>query len=146
MHADSPIDPFAGDPDDPVHELAALDDEPEPDEDDPRPLTPAERSDLLDDLESLEVFEALLGPRDVRGLVVDCGDCQEPHFFDWALLKGNLRHLLDVGETRVHEPAYSPDPSHYVSWEYARGYADGVLDASEDFPDDDEEDTAETAS
>jgi hypothetical protein len=29
----------------------------------------------------------------------------------------------------VHEPAYDPDPDHYVSWEYARGYTDGVHDA-----------------
>ena len=28
----------------------------------------------------------------------------------------------------MHEPAYDPDPDHYVTWEYARGYADGVHD------------------
>ncbi len=40
--------------------------------------------------------------------------------------------LLTVGRTRVHEPAYAPDPTRYVSWEYARGYADAVLEAAED--------------
>ena len=31
------------------------------------------------------------------------------------------------------EPAFEPDPSRYVSWEYARGYADAVLEAADDF-------------
>lgn len=120
-----PVDPFAGDPDDPVRELEALDDDAEPGE---APLSPADREDVLDDLEDLEVFEALLSPRGVRGLVVDCEDCREPHYFGWELLRGNLRHLLDRGTTRVHEPAFSPDPADYVSWDYARGFADASLD------------------
>ncbi len=60
---------------------------------------------------------------------IECEDCHEPHYFDWDLLRGNLRYLLDSGKPRVHEPAYDPDPDHYVTWEYARGYADGVHDA-----------------
>ncbi|MDX6201585.1 MAG: hypothetical protein QOF82_3261 [Frankiales bacterium] len=122
MYEDQPIDPFHGDPLDPA---SALGDE----EDALEPLSPAEREDVLADLEDLEVFQALLETRGVRGLVVDCDDCDEPHYFSWALLRGNLRHLLDMGQTRVHEPAFSPDPSEYVSWDYARGFADGVLDA-----------------
>ncbi|MCW2622703.1 MAG: hypothetical protein JWL64_2305 [Frankiales bacterium] len=119
-----PVDPFAGDPDDPTRELAALD----PDEVEATPpLLPAEREDVLEDLQDLEVFEALLAPRGVRGLIVDCPDCQEAHYFDWDLLRGNLRHLLDRGTTRVHEPAFAPDPSAYVSWDYARGFSDAVL-------------------
>ncbi len=120
-----PVDPFSGDPDDPARELAALD----PDSDEARvPLSPQEREDVLEDLEDLEVFEALLEPRGVRGLVVDCDDCREAHYFAWDLLRSNLRHLLDHGTTRVHEPAFSPEPSDYVSWEYARGFADAALD------------------
>ena len=122
MTDDGPLDPFHGDPSDPA---AALDH----DLDDPTvtPLSPAEREDVLADLEDLEVFEVLLVPRGVRGIVVDCDDCGEPHFFGWELMRGNLVHLLDAGQTRVHEPAYRPDPAHYVSWEYARGFADGVM-------------------
>lgn len=123
---EEPVDPFAGDPDDPVRELEALDDEALADVAD-EPLSPDEREDVLDDLEDLEVFEALLSPRGVRGLVVECEDCREPHFFAWELLRGNLRHLLDRGTGRVHEPAFSPDPTDYVSWEYARGFADASL-------------------
>ena len=120
-----PVDPFSGDPDDPVRELAALDaDDDAADE----PLDPLEREDVLADLEDLEVFEALLAPRGVRGLVVSCADCDEPHYFAWDLLRANLRHLLDAGSQRVHEPAFAPDPADYVTWDYARGYADASLE------------------
>jgi hypothetical protein len=121
---DAPLDPFADDPSDPISELG--------DDDELEPLTPEEREDILDDLEDLEVFQALLEPRGVRGLVVDCQDCQEPHYFAWDLLRGNLKHLLDQGQPRVHEPAYSPDPAEYVSWDYARGYADAMLSADDE--------------
>ncbi|HVE99401.1 MAG TPA: DUF5319 family protein [Mycobacteriales bacterium] len=124
MTDDQPLDPFAGDPADPA---AALDD----DEDANEPLSPEEREDVLTDLSDLEVYRALLEPRGVRGLVVDCEDCHEPHYFGWDLLRSNLRHLLDAGQTRVHEPAFSPDPADYVTWDYARGFSDGVLDAAE---------------
>jgi hypothetical protein len=95
------------------------------------PLSPEDREEILVDLEDLEVFQTLLEPRGVRGLVVDCADCDAPHYFEWELLRGNLRHLLDVGSTRVHEPAYDPDPADYVSWDYAQGFADGVVETAE---------------
>ena len=121
-----PVDPFSGDPYDPARELARLDDA----RDDlvEEPLTPDEREEVLADLEDLEVFEALLEPRGVRGLVVDCSDCREPHYFGWDLLRANLRHLLDAGTQRVHEPAFEPDPADYVTWDYARGFSDASLE------------------
>ncbi|MFL6138374.1 MAG: DUF5319 domain-containing protein [Frankiaceae bacterium] len=121
----APLDPFGGDPADPAAALGHDDDPVEP-------LSPHERENVLADLEDLEVFQTLLEPRGVRGLVVECEDCEEAHYFGWELLRANLRHLLDVGQTRVHEPAFSPDPSDYVSWDYARGFADGALEAAED--------------
>ena len=120
---EAPQDPFAGDPDDPARELAALDGD-----DAVVPLPPDDREDVLTDLEDLEVFAALLSPRGVRGLVVACPDCPEPHYVTWDLLRGNLRALLDTGRERRHEPAVAPDPSRYVTWEYARGYADASLE------------------
>ncbi|HEV2891734.1 MAG TPA: DUF5319 domain-containing protein [Frankiaceae bacterium] len=123
MDDEQPRDPFL---DDPVDPAALIDDDTEA-----VPLSPDEREDVLADLSDLEVYRALLEPRGVRGLVVDCDDCDEPHYFAWDLLRGNLRHLLDRGTARVHEPAFSPDPSDYVSWDYARGYADAAL-ADED--------------
>ncbi len=126
---DEPLDPFAGDPADPSAELSGLD---EPDADDTPgdadPLSEAEREDVLEDLADLAIYQALLGPVGVRGLVIECEDCHEPHYFDWDLLGANLRHLLESGRPRVHEPAFDPDPEHYVTWEYARGYSDGVHD------------------
>lgn len=117
---DDPQDPFPHDPADAVPDLdsAAIE-----------PLSPDEREDVLADLADLEIYQTLLEPQGVRGLVVDCEDCRQAHYFGWDLLRGNLRQLLDAGQTRVHEPAYNPDPTHYVSWEYARGYADGVQDS-----------------
>ena len=120
MH-DEPLDPFRDDPADPSNHL----DEPE---DVIETLSEDDRSDVEEDLADLEVYEALLGPVGIRGLVIDCEDCREPHYFDWALMRSNLRHLLDAGRPRVHEPAFDPDPDHYVSWDYARGYTDGVHD------------------
>jgi hypothetical protein len=120
---EQPRDPFL---DDPVDPASMIDDD-----EVVEPLSPDEREDVLADLSDLEVYRALLEPRGVRGLVVDCEDCAEPHYFGWDLLRANLRHLLDEGQTRVHEPAFSPDPAEYVSWDYARGYADGALEAAE---------------
>lgn len=128
--SDEPLDPFADDPADPAAELARLD----PTEDGSEtgaPLAPHEREEVLSDLGDIDTFRALLEPRGTRGLVVDCDSCEEPHYFDWDLLTGNLRQLLNEGRTRVHEPAFAPDPAFYVSWEYAQGYTDGVIETSE---------------
>ncbi|GAA2520162.1 DUF5319 domain-containing protein [Pilimelia columellifera] len=122
MH-DEPIDPFSGDPADPS---AGLD---EPDDDVGAPLSEVERHDVLEDLADLEIYQTLLSPAGVRGLVIECEDCHEAHYFDWDLLRANLQHLLASGRPRMHEPAFDPDPDNYVTWEYARGYADGVHDA-----------------
>ncbi len=120
MSVSEPRDPFAGDPDDPARAL---------DDDVARPpLDPADREQVLTDLVDLEVFEALLAPKDVRGLAVDCGECDETHYVAWDLLRANLRALLDAGTTRVHEPAFAPEPERYVSWDYARGYADASME------------------
>jgi hypothetical protein len=64
-------------------------------------------------------------------VVVDCADCDEAHYVGWDLMQANLRQLLDAGATRVHEPPFDPDPHDYVTWDYARGFADGVMRASE---------------
>jgi Family of unknown function (DUF5319) len=115
---EGPQDPFFGDPDDP----AALLDDHEP----PQPLTDDERRDVLADLAELTEFRSTLAPQGVDGIVVDCADCGEQHYFGWDLMAANLRALLGEGRTHVHEPAFAPDPNAYVSWDYARGYTDAV--------------------
>jgi Family of unknown function (DUF5319) len=120
-HDALPPDPFAEDPEDPAKAMA----EPEEDHEHPE-IGDEERAELVGDLSDLAVYQALLEPSGVRGIVVDCGECEEPHFHDWALLRASLEQLLNDGRMRPHEPAYDPDPSSYVTWEYCRGYADGV--------------------
>lgn len=119
-HEALPPDPFAGDPDDPTRELQDDGEEPE------QPISDAEREELIEDLADLAVYQALLEPREVRGIVVDCTDCDEPHYHDWALLRASLEQLLNDGRMRPHEPAFDPNPRSYVTWEYCRGFADGV--------------------
>ena len=82
----------------------------------------------MTDLADVEVFRSLLEPQGVLGLVLDCPECGEQHYFNWELLRGNLRQMIENGQPQVHEPAYQPNPTDYVSWEYARGYVDGVID------------------
>lgn len=130
-----PPDPFAGDPDDPARSLEALDDGHDDvlngsgaeDEGEGSELTEAERAEILADLADLAVYQALLSGRGVRGVVVDCMDCGEQHFHEWNLLRASLQQLLDEGRMRPHEPAFDPDPAHYVTWEYCRGYADATI-------------------
>ncbi len=117
-HDETPLDPFLGDPNDPAQLL----DDVEPVE----PLTEEERVEILADLEELHRFRRILEPRGMDGVLVECGDCGELHYFAWDLMAANLRSLLREGRTHVHEPAFSPDPAAYVTWDYARGYTDAV--------------------
>jgi hypothetical protein len=107
----------------------------EPDNDaQPEPIDEEERAALLDDLADLAEFRAALEPRGFRGVVISCPDCEEDHFFGWSLLRENLEHILEHGEPRVHEPAYEPAVDHYVTWDYAKGFVDGVLEGEESGP------------
>lgn len=117
-----PPDPFAGDPYDPA---LSLDEEAGPEEHEE--LSAAEREEVVADLADLAVYQALLEHRGIRGILVDCADCGEQHFHEWNLLRASLQQLLDEGLMRPHEPAFDPDPAHYVTWEYCRGFADAAL-------------------
>ena len=113
-----PLDPFLGDPDDPADLL-----------DDLEPVAPLSESELADvraDLIELAEFRGVLEPVGVSGIIVECADCGEQHYFGWDLMVANLTALLGEGRTHVHEPAFSPDPNAFVSWDYARGYTDAV--------------------
>lgn len=89
------------------------------------PSSEEEREALRQDLVDVEVLRELLGSKNIKGTVFYCPDCDEDHYLTWELLAGNLKELLDQGESPVHEPAYDPDPDDYVSWDYARGFLDG---------------------
>ena len=117
-----PIDPFLGDP----HDPSALLDDLDPVE----PLTEQDRREIAADLAELSEFESALSPHEILGIVVDCGDCGEQHFFSWALMAANLRSLLGYGRTGVHEPAAEPMPDSFVTWDYARGFTDALAHRS----------------
>ncbi len=89
------------------------------------PINEEERELLQQDLTDVQVLKELLAPRGLKGGVFFCPDCDEDHFLGWDLLAGNLKELLEEGESPVHEPAFNPDPHEYVSWDYARGFLDG---------------------
>jgi hypothetical protein len=96
-----------------------------PEDGDGAPINEEERELLQQDLTDVQVLKELLGPRGLKGAVFFCPDCDEDHFLGWDLLAGNLKELLEEGESPVHEPAFNPDPHEYVSWDYARGFLDG---------------------
>lgn len=123
-HDALPPDPFAGDPLDPALSIDA------PESGEVESLSDGEREEIVADLADLAVYQALLEVRGVRGIVVDCGDCGEQHYHEWSLLRASLQQLLDEGQMRPHEPAFDPDPTDYVTWEYCRGYADAVVSDS----------------
>ena len=96
-----------------------------PEDESGQPINEEERELLQQDLTDVQVLKELLGPRGLKGAVFFCPDCDEDHFLGWDLLAGNLKELLEEGESPVHEPAFNPDPHEYVSWVYARGFLDG---------------------
>ena len=101
----------------------------EPDDDaQSDPIDEEERASLLEDLADLAEFREALEPRGFRGVVIPCPDCEEDHFFGWDLLRENLEHILEQGEPRVHEPAFEPSVDHYVTWDYGKGFVDGLLE------------------
>ena len=67
-HDALPPDPFAEDPEDPAKAMV----EPEEDHEHPE-MGDEERAELVGDLSDLAVYQALLEPSGVRGIVVDCG-------------------------------------------------------------------------
>jgi hypothetical protein len=109
-----------------------MEDDPLPEEE---PLDDDEREALKQDLEDVGILKGLLGPRGIKGVVFYCPDCDEDHYLTWDLLAGNLKHLLEAGESPVHEPAFEPDPDDYVSWDFARGFLDGYESSGDEWDD-----------
>ena len=106
--------------------------EEEPLEEPQEPIGEDEREMLQQDLVDVQALKSLLGSRAIKGVVFYCPDCGEDHFLAWDLLAGNLKELLEEGESPVHEPAFDPDPNEYVSWDYARGFLDGYESSGEE--------------
>jgi hypothetical protein len=94
-------------------------------------LDEEERESLLQDLADLADFREALENRGFRGVVIPCPDCEEDHYFSWSLLRESLEHILEHGEPRVHEPAFEPKIEDYVTWDYAKGFVDGLLEGEQ---------------
>lgn len=90
------------------------------------PLSDQERALLEQDLADLLEFETALAPRGVKGIVIDCVDCQEMHYFDWNILRERMEQMLGDGSIPTHEPAMDPNPDFYVTWDYCLGFLDGL--------------------
>ena len=115
-----PPDPFLG-PDDPAAVLVpALPCE------HPAALTPTESAEACEELEDIRLFQAILAPHGIRGIVEICDDCQDVHYFDWEILLAIYEQLLTEGSSQPHEPLINADPTEYVTWDYCRGYCDHV--------------------
>jgi len=97
-----------------------------------RPLSVDEREDVLADLEDLEIFQRSGAARRTRA-GRRLPDCEEPTYFEWDLLRGNLQA---VASTRVSRMSTSRRSSRIrrstVSWDYARGFSDAILDLDDD--------------
>ena len=91
-----------------------------------------EREALRQDLLDVQVLKEVLGSKGIKGTVFYCPDCEEDHYLTWDLLAGNLRELLEQGESPVHEPAFDPDPDDYVSWDFASGFLEGYASFEEE--------------
>lgn len=120
----APLDPFIGDLHDPT---AALEDEPAPE-----PLDEEARQLVLEDLRDLDEFQQLLQPRGIRGICMDCGSCDEIHYYAWEIMRSNLLSMLAHNQSHVHEPPFDPRPEEFVTWDYASGYTDAHVDLRTD--------------
>lgn len=98
-------------------------------DDAPRPLEGAEARDVRADLDDLAAMRAIFAAQGVKGVVIDCPDCGEQHFYEWELLRENLEHLLTTGEPRMHEPAFEVREDEYIEWDYGRGYVDALAES-----------------
>ncbi|HEY1332445.1 MAG TPA: DUF5319 family protein [Actinomycetota bacterium] len=113
--------------DDPIDEPS----DPE-DAEPPKPLEPQERENVEADLEDLSSMRSVFEAQGAKGVVINCTDCGENHFYGWELLHDSLEHMLKTGEPRMHEPAYAPKEDDYVVWDYGKGYVDALADAGLD--------------
>ncbi len=97
-------------------------------DDEPIVLTPSEREDIAADLEDLSAMRVVFQAQGVKGVVISCQDCGENHFYEWELLRDNLDHMLQTGEPRMHEPAFSLVEDEYIQWDYGKGYIDALTE------------------
>ena len=55
-----------------------------------------------------------------------CDDCEQWHYYDWAIMEHNMLATLRNQLPPVHEPSAEIDYDAYVTWDYAMGFLDGL--------------------
>ena len=60
--------------------------------------------------------------------MIACERCEENHYYEWDLLLENLEHMLQTGESQMHEPAFEVREEEYIQWDYGKGYVDALAD------------------
>jgi hypothetical protein len=101
------------------------------DDDDERETVPLEAGDaesVRADIEDLDGMRRTFQGQGVKGVVIACDRCQENHFYEWELLLENLEHMLQTGESQMHEPAFEVREDEYIQWDYGKGYIDALAD------------------
>jgi hypothetical protein len=94
------------------------------------PMAPDEREEVLSDLEDVEVLRGAARAARRRGVVAHCADCD-----DRALLPVGPAALEPAPPARRRDHAAAraggdgARPDDYVSWDYARGFADASLES-----------------
>lgn len=98
----------------------------------PPELSEGARESTEAELDAMERLSALFEAMGYRGIITQCGQCTDDHYYTFEMLKGNLRAMLDGTLIPMHEPAAKPKQENYVAWDYAVGYYDGYARAHQE--------------
>ena len=93
-------------------------------------LEPEEAQNIRADLEDLEGMRRTFQAQGVKGVVIVCERCEENHYYEWELLVENLEHMLQTGESQMHEPAFEGREEEDIQWDYGKGYVDALANAN----------------
>jgi len=91
-------------------------------------LEPEEAQNIRADLEDLGGMRRTFQGQGVKGVVIACERCEENHYYEWDLLLENLEHMLQTGESQMHEPAFEIREEEYIQWDYGKGFVDALVD------------------
>lgn len=119
FHDRMPPDPFANDPQDPASFLWNEDE-------DYLPATEEEKRTLREDLKLLRDFRNLLEKKGIRGVMIFCDDCEDPHYYDWNIIESNIQLMLSDLPMPVHEPSLNPNPEAFATWDFCLGYREAA--------------------
>jgi len=89
------------------------------------PFTPDELAAINADMTDVRIFEAILAPLGIKGLVVACDDCKSDHYHTWTELMQDLESWRDTG-TATSKPTNRSDHAGFATWDWCRGFLAGM--------------------